>query len=370
MYFPNYKNSIVQTANSLRRAFGLPVLNPSLPELDAILGKKPKNVVFVVLDGLGLNIMEKHLPPESFLRSNVLTVVDSVFPPTTVASVLAYCNGLTPAQSGYLGWRMYFPELDKTIEVFTGKDLDTGELVPGGNPCYDQLPCEWLVDAINESGNGLARRIDNFDFGGGVYHSNRQMARKIRSFCRKRGRRFMFVYNNQPDTTMHREGISSPRARDLILGFDKTLERLARRLKNTVLIITADHGQVDSQGEEYISEYPELFDTLARRTDIEPRAAGVRVKPGRGEDFMRLAREHLGTVAEILSHDEAVERGIFGNAPGEDCLRLEHMLGDFLILPKPGVLVYYDRKSSKHFTGIHAGATREETEVPVIVHCG
>jgi len=65
-------------------------------------------VVLMAFDGMGVDILEKHLPRESFLRENMIRYVTSVFPSTTTAAMTAYYSGLSPNEHGWLGWSLYF----------------------------------------------------------------------------------------------------------------------------------------------------------------------------------------------------------------------------------------------------------------------
>jgi hypothetical protein len=43
------------------------------PIFDEALKKNPRNVVIMLFDGMGVNLMEKHLPADSFLRTHMRT---------------------------------------------------------------------------------------------------------------------------------------------------------------------------------------------------------------------------------------------------------------------------------------------------------
>ena len=62
--YPDYSNSSVNLISSIRKNFGYNHKYPSIKEVDDILNSK--HVCLLVLDGLGVNILEKHLNENSF----------------------------------------------------------------------------------------------------------------------------------------------------------------------------------------------------------------------------------------------------------------------------------------------------------------
>ena len=119
---PDYDNCIVNLSNSILKAFGAETSAPTLKMADKLLEKEYKNVVVLLMDAMGISILEKHLEPDGFLRSHLAGAYSSVFPPTTVAATTSMLSGLYPNEHGWLGWDMYYPELDKNVTVFLNKE--------------------------------------------------------------------------------------------------------------------------------------------------------------------------------------------------------------------------------------------------------
>jgi len=66
--YPQYGSCIANLACSILGYYGCDAPNPSLPQADALLQKAYKNVVLLLLDGMGVSTLEKHLSAESALR--------------------------------------------------------------------------------------------------------------------------------------------------------------------------------------------------------------------------------------------------------------------------------------------------------------
>ena len=71
-----------------------------------------KHIIYVLLDGLGLNVVKKHLSKDDALRKYCLKGISSVFPPTTVAATNAVLSATPPIVNGHIGWVQYFDKED------------------------------------------------------------------------------------------------------------------------------------------------------------------------------------------------------------------------------------------------------------------
>ena len=95
-----------------------------------------KNVVLLLMDGMGVNVLERSLPENAFLRKHIKTELSSVYPCTTTAATTSVLTGRTPAEHGWIGWSCYFKEVDKCIDLFS----NLGE--------WDRKPCKRRESAI------------------------------------------------------------------------------------------------------------------------------------------------------------------------------------------------------------------------------
>ena len=91
---PDYENCLVNLANSVLKRFGAETMHKTLPSADAYLSKGHRNVVVLLMDAMGMSILEKHLDKDGFFRSNLVGTFDSVYPPTTVAATTSLISGL------------------------------------------------------------------------------------------------------------------------------------------------------------------------------------------------------------------------------------------------------------------------------------
>ena len=130
IFLPNYDQCLVNLANSMLSHFGAETSSPTLPMADRYLSKDYKNVVVLLLDAMGISILEKHLSPDGFFRSHLAGSYSSVFPPTTVAATTSVLSGKYPSETSWLGWDEYFPQLGKNVTVYLNRE----QMVEAGCP--------------------------------------------------------------------------------------------------------------------------------------------------------------------------------------------------------------------------------------------
>jgi len=87
---------------------GLPTNGKTLELLDRYLAKDYKNVVVILLDGMGRCIIERNLEKDGFFNTHLAGTYSSTFPSTTVAATTSIDSGLTPCEHGWLGWTVTF----------------------------------------------------------------------------------------------------------------------------------------------------------------------------------------------------------------------------------------------------------------------
>ena len=143
IFFPDYKNSILALSNSLLKKYGVKTKHPSLKSLDQKI-KPYKNVILMIFDGLGMNILNQHLKENDFLRKHLFQELSSVYPPTTVAATTSIHSGLAPIEHGWIGWMQYFKEYDRVIELFRNTDAYAGNVHVSADFVFNKI-----VNSIN-----------------------------------------------------------------------------------------------------------------------------------------------------------------------------------------------------------------------------
>ena len=160
---PDYKNSIVNVACSIRKYFGLDYNHNTIENIDKKLEQsKPKNVVVILFDGMGANLLKEKLNNDSFLLKQLDSEISSVVPSTTTASTTTMLSGLTPVEHGWLGWNLYIKEENKIVTMFTNNLKDTDIQAAEYNIAKKYFPYDTITELINKEGKYYSKILFPF----------------------------------------------------------------------------------------------------------------------------------------------------------------------------------------------------------------
>ncbi len=364
---PDYGRSNLALANSVLAHFGVTPHHETEPTFDQALcprgGRAPRSAVILLFDGLGMTMLEKHLPARSFLRRHLVTELSAVFPPTTVAATSSIQSGLTPLEHGRLGWFLWFPEAGENYSIFMNEGEESHAPYAPGNPGELFLHYENLGDQIR----AVRPEVEYFEvspFGSEKAYSAAEVCRKIRRLCRRPGERFLYGYWTGPDHDVHDLGTDHPKIRREVRAIDRAVRRMCRGLRDAAVAVTADHGLLTVDW-VVLDEYPELLAMLrAPYCSVESRACALFVKEECLAAFPAKFNELLGGRFRLFSREEALRLGLFG--PGEAHPRAESFLGDFLAAATDRYCLSLHRDPNP-LRGQHAGLTEDEMRVPFIL---
>lgn len=360
--YPDYDNCIVNLACSVLREFGVNTgENKGLPICEALFEKQYKNIVVLLLDGMGVSIMEKNLKKTGFFRRHLAHTYSSVFPPTTVAATTSIDSGKYPTEHSWLGWDCYFPAIDENVTVFRNMKSGTEEPAADFFVAGEFCGYENVVAQIRAAG-GQAYYSSPFAYPNpGDFDA---VLERIETLCKKDGKKYIYAYCDEPDYTMHRKGCFGKDAVEVIRGIEKKVEALCERLSDTLVLITADHGHKEGKN-ACILEYPKIMECLVRLPSIEPRALNLFIKEGYYEQFVSEFQKEFGDKFLLLSKEEVKKQKLFG--PGQEHLQFDGMLGDYLAVAVDDLSIFNTMFEKENFRGVHAGMTKEEMEIPLIV---
>ena len=364
LILPEYDNSIVSLASSIRRYFELDVYHNTLYDIDKILEEyKPKNVVVILFDGMGSILIKKILGENSFLYRNMLKEISSVVPATTTASTTSMLTGLTPVEHGWLAWNLYFKKEDKIVTMFTNNIKDTDIKVFDYNIAKKYFPYETITDSINKNGKYYSNIVS--PFGGDIYSENNidEMFTKIENNLNKKEKNYIYAYYTNPDSIMHHTGTDSNETIECFKMINDKTESFSSKLKDTMLIVIADHGHINCD-EILLEDYPDLYNLLDGDTWIEPRMCAFKIKNGVDEEFKYLFNKYLGKYFVLKSKKEIIREKLFGI--GKDNKYFTSSLGDYHALAVSDKYLRYRRGCPIHIS-THAGFTIDEMKVPLII---
>ncbi len=357
---PDYTHCLTNVSGSLLHAFGVEAPYPSIPKLDLYLAAPVRNIILLLLDGMGTAIMEKHLDPAGFFASHRIDTLSSVYPPTTVAATTSLLSGLTPAEHGWLGWDLFYKELGENVTVFENTYTGTHTAVGGKAPAsWTYTPYHSIIHRIQEAGfHAYYAAAHEQPYPQGLDGVLERASR----LCELKQRKLIYTYWGEPDHTMHKTGNDSEETHTLLKTLERRIEDWSSTLRDAVLIIVADHGHINIRGES-LEDHPDLADTLVREPSVEARAVNFFVKPEEKERFVSLFHTYYGADFRLLDRGEALE--LLGG--GTVHPRTGEILGDYLAVATGERALFPNRERAAKYLSHHAGLTRDEMEIPLIV---
>ena len=361
--FLNYEGSVLSYVASIRRYFGLASSYSSDPSLSDILDRQRPEKVFVLLvDGMGANLIKRKLAADSFLNRNLLAKTNTVCPSTTTAATSAIRNGRPPCENGWLGWSQYLKEADDIIIPFRSMGFYN-------DVCYEKdifkryVPIPTTEEELNKAGIEARILFPSFEEDG--CEDFDEMCCRLADFSYSDQYRYIYAYWDKYDTYMHEYGPSHKICDSYLEHINYEIENLVNNLsEDTMLIVTADHGQVDIHRHFNLCR-SEFEKYLVRRPSLEQRAMSLSIRKGMEKEFEKRFKECFENDYILLSRAQAIAGNLFGDKPRHP--RFDEFVGDYIAIAKSDMVLIYRERDECHYPGQHAGICDDEIYVPIIV---
>jgi type I phosphodiesterase/nucleotide pyrophosphatase len=325
----------------------------------------------LVVDGLGWELLRDQPAVAPFLSEMALhgAVLAAGFPATTVTSLSSLGTGLPPGQHGMLGYQVAVPGQHKLLNGLRWDDSIDPRAWQPRDTVYERAAragvatCRVAARSLEKT--GLSTAVMR----GTQYWPAESLGAVVAQAAdalRGPGRRLVTVYHAQLDGTGHTFGCYSDAWRYHLGHVDKLAEQLVTAVPaGTALYVTADHGMTDVAPEDRfdVDELPALRDGV----DLlggEPRARHVYARPGAAGDVLAAWRETLGTRAWIVSREEAIAAGWFGEVDS----RLADRIGDVVAAPAGPWAIVASRaeRLETSLVGMHGSLTSADQLVPLL----
>ena len=360
---PEYDNSIVSLASSIRKYFELDYYHNTLNDIDKLLEEyTPKNVVVLLFDGMGSRLIKNVLGENSFLYKNMLREISSVTPSTTTAATTSMLTGLTPKEHGWLAWDLYFKNENKIVTMFTNKIKDTDIDADTTSLARKYYPYKTISEQINENNKYYSKIIATFNEN--KYEDIDDMINKINNSLNIKDKNYIYVYNPEPDTTMHITGTDSGDTKAYFELINKKVEELYNTISdNTIIFVVADHGHINCDT-IILKDYKDIFDTLDGDTSFEGRLCSFKIKKGKEKEFESLFNKYFSNYFILMTKEELLKNNLLGS--GIEHKYFRDSLGDYFALAYSNKYFKYQNIGHIH-KSTHAGLTIDEMKVPLIV---
>lgn len=377
MIMPDYqRNNIVNLMSSILSGFGAKSKYNDIPELTAEI-KQAKNVVLLVIDGMGAdNIAKlKKFNKKSFLAKHYFKNLTSVFPSTTTAAITTFQTGLAPQEHGLVSWDMYLKEFGEVASIlpYTSK---IGKALPQNK--FNFPPS--IAKQINEEQHAIIKKelvnspfttaLSNNVHMWGIRNFNGLLNKIQKAINFSKNRKYIYAYWGEFDSFSHHYGKDSPNAQKHLRGIDKLLREFAAKIKSkdTLLLITADHGQINTSRKRtlLLNKHALFTECLTHPAAGEPRALFCYVNPQKKQQFEQYVKHNFGKYCTLHAAKELVDKkyfGLFNPHP-----QLLERVGDYVLLLKENYVFRYfvPGEKEKFHIGNHGGLSEEEMVIPLI----
>ena len=376
--------NMVDLSNAIAGVSGLEERDTTLGSraIAALIGR-PKHLVLVAADGLGMNTV-RAMAEDAFLPSRVATELRTVFPSSTPVVFTSLATGQWPGAHSVIGWYMYLSELDcvATIIRFERRtdDKSLAELGLEREQAYP-VPSQMArfargtLSLLPEVISGTA--YSTYTAGGTAqrgYKTLHAAVDAVLSHASDSGEEptFTYLYTPAIDFISHEAGVGHKSVQAAAEELDREVERLAGSLpKDSRVVLTADHGLLDiDKAHDYKIEPSDDLPTYLRR---EPWGDGRALQFDVAEDkkalFEQIFRSLFGEAFYLISTDDAERLALFG--PGAISPLTRNRLGNYMAVAKGPGSIYYrypkGEESKFHMVSAHSGLTPDEMLVPLVV---
>lgn len=352
---PDYDNSLINIINSIKQNYG--DTNKAIVDTN-IFDKKYKNTIILILDGMGKNILDEFERrfPSNFLSKNYYKNLTAIYPSTTACATTSIKSGLVPFETSWTGWSNYFKEVDKDLVLFMGCDYYTEEKY--NITAYDILPYKMYYEGLDVKGASVEPifPVKECEF-------DSTLSRALDKL--NQGYQTLYVYDTEPDGLMHKYGTKSDKVYSTLNKYSKKIEKFYNKLpKDTLLLISADHGHIDNINIKfYLDKY--LYSLLERRPTNDQRCLTFKVKGEKHKEFKEYFNSVYSSIYDLYSKDEFIGKDFVGHSNIKGA-RLDEFLGDYIAIAKTNYTLCLKEKSTMMMSN-HAGYTKEEMVIPLIV---
>src|SRR5579885_3054465 len=245
-------------------------------------------VIFFFIDAFGWQFFERFAEKYSFLQTvlkqGVVSKMTSQFPSTTAAHVTCMHTGLNVGQSGVYEWHYYEPMVDAVIAplLFSyaeDKARDTlkqqSNIPPSAffpdQTFYHTLQTQGVTSHIFQYYAYTPSTYSDIVFRGANVHPFKSLQDAFTSLielatARSTTPEYYFLYYDRIDTICHVYGPTSRQFQEAVDTYLTALDQLfyqniRGKTSNTLLMLTADHGQtmVDPERTFYLNQrLPEI----------------------------------------------------------------------------------------------------------------
>jgi hypothetical protein len=288
-------------------------------------------VVLLVVDGLGEEQLQERRALAPVLTSGVGGPITSVAPSTTACALTTLVTGRVPAEHGVVGYRVAVDGDVMNVLQWSVRGADARVTVPAAafQP-YPSFPGARVpVPVVTRQDFGptgfTAAHLGRVELH--RWHTPAGLVTAVRQLTAA-GAPFVYAYYEGIDKVAHAEGLGQYYD-DELRAVDRLVGDLLEVLPpGSVLIVTADHGQVEV-GSSVELLGPEIMEAVTLISG-EGRFRWLHTRPGATGDVAATASALHGDVAWVRTKEQIIEEDWLGGVPSPE---VSSRLGDVALVP-------------------------------------
>jgi len=323
------------------------------------------------------------------LKSGNLAPITSISPSTTSAAMTTLWTGHSACEHGVMGYEVWLKQYGVVANMITQGPMSfkkgPANLEQAGFVAETVLDTPKLGEYLGKNGvstysfqhysianSGLSRTFMN-----GVdiypYGNEAECWVNVRELiaARKNEKLYLWTYWSSLDSLGHIYGPDDERTETYFTNFSRNLEenlinRLTPELREgTLLIFTADHGQVDTIKDPLfsLSNHPEFVDCLHIKPTGESRFTYLHVKPGKETTLREYIAATWPDKFLVMESQKLLNAGLFG--PGIPMQDIHNRIGDITLLARDKNYLWWSDQENP-LTGRHGGLSALDMIVPFV----
>jgi predicted AlkP superfamily pyrophosphatase or phosphodiesterase len=335
--------------------------------------RSAKRIVCVLVDGLGAeNVLARagHAP---WLANQLQagSITHAGFPSTTSANIASFATGLTPGEHGLIGHQVFDRVFNEKINLLTGWNERTDPAIWQPNSTVSELATSAGIAAYvvgheeyRHTGYTMAT-MRNAQYVAAESMSDRFEA--ALNLLSSPDESITYLYIPELDKYGHRNGWQSQGWATLLEELDGHLSRFSKLLpKDGGLIITADHGMIDSPQEQriFIDDYVEKGGLL-EWFGGDTRVAYLYLKDQGATNQMIEQLSGQSSLYQAVATSEAISANWFGVVSPLAAQRLP----EIMLLARSNFTLFHSvhsKKRSIEMTAHHGGMSSAELRIPLV----
>jgi hypothetical protein len=363
-----------------------PSAAPLIPDYDgpcvagivpALLGRAPapwvpevatsaRTVVLLVLDGLGWNVIDERPELVPNLAAMTGRAISTVSPATTAAALTSITTGLPPAQHGITGFRMRVD--DAVINALRWSREPRGA-APEPHAVQRHPPfLGSAVDVITKS-DFRATGFTDAHLRGVPFHGWKTVSSLVEQVRRRAraGGRLVYAYYPGIDEVAHEHGLRDGFYEAELRFADELVGRVLAELPSeAALIVTADHGQVHVEPDDWVS-IADLEPLLVAQAG-DARFRHLHAAPGAAKELAAECERRWSDIAWVRTRRQVLDEAWLGT----DAARVvPGRIGDVVLAPfAPVGFIDPALPRERELRSAHGAPTPAEMLVPLLAAAG